>query len=97
MFTSSEIARVLRRKFEFEDVKGKKKEIYLSLKLPGVEPVITHVSHPKSNRTTVGKVLESMMARQLRVETPYFKGMIQCTNSRDDYYRRLEEDSRASP
>jgi len=50
MFTSSEIARVLRRKFEFEDVKGKKKEIYLSLKLPGVEPVITHGSQITGSR-----------------------------------------------
>lgn len=94
MFTSSDIARTLRRKFKFEDVKDKKKEIYLRLELPGIEPVVTYVSHPKSSRTTVGKKLEGKMARQLRVEVPYFKGMMQCTNSCDDYYHRLEAELR---
>lgn len=89
MYTSGDIAQILRRKFKFEDVKGKNSEVYLKLALPGVAPVVTHVSHPKSARTTVGKVLEGKMARQLRVDTPYFKGMLQCTNSCEDYYKRL--------
>lgn len=90
MFTSGEIAQILRRKFKFEDAKEKKKEIYLRLELPGVAPIVTHVSHNKSTRTTVGKVLEGKMARQLRVDTPYFKGMLQCTISCEDYYQRLK-------
>ncbi|MEZ4540237.1 MAG: hypothetical protein R3C43_09710 [Chloroflexota bacterium] len=94
MFTSSEIAQRLRQKFKFEDVNEKKKEIYLKLELPDIVPVVTHVSHSKSTRRTVGKVLEGKMARQLRVDTPYFRGMLQCTRSREDYYELLKNNPR---
>ncbi len=92
MFTSKQILRTLRSKFKFTDVKGKHADIYVKLDLPGVEPVVTKVSHPKSTRKTVGKTLEGLMAKQLRVETPYFRDMIGCTRSQEEYYARLKSE-----
>lgn len=90
MFTSKEILRLLRQKFKFADVKDRDGHIHLKLEIPGLAPIVTKVSHPKSTRATVGKVLESKMARQLGVDTPYFREMLSCTHSCDDYYDRLK-------
>lgn len=96
MYTSKEILWTLRTKFKFDDIKGKQADIYVKLELPGVKPVVTKVSNPKSTRSTVGKKLEGMMARQLRVETQYFREMIGCTRSCEDYYERLKSEQSAT-
>ncbi len=46
----------------------------------------TKVSHGARD---IPKVLESHMARELRVPRPFFAEMMSCTKSRDEYYDAL--------
>jgi hypothetical protein len=62
---------------------------WYELQLPGLPVILTKVSH---NRKEIGKNLESMIARQLRVRKTYFQGMVSCKNNREDYYKQVEEE-----
>jgi hypothetical protein len=50
--------------------------------------ILTKVSHSKQD---IGPKLEGKIARQLRVHKPYFEEMMDCTNSREDYYQQVRE------
>ena len=89
-YKPKEVEGKLRDKFAFNPAKGHSSDHrWFELRLPGLPPIITKVSH---SRKEIGPNLEGMIARQLKVRIPYFRGMIKCTNSRRDYYRQVQED-----
>jgi len=61
---------------------------WYELKLQGLPLIATKVSHC---RAEIGTKLAAKIARQLRVRHPYFEGMINCSNSRQDYYQQVRE------
>lgn len=81
-----EIERVLLSKFDFEVVRQKRRHRHLQLKIDGCAAVTTMLSH--SNQT-LSRGLESTVAKQLKVQTQFFREMIGCTKSREEYYRHL--------
>jgi hypothetical protein len=85
-----EIERLLQAKFGFSPaVEHSSDHRWYELRLPGLPPILTMVSH---NKKEVGRRLESKIARQLRVHRPYFEGMMDCTHACEDYYRQVRED-----
>jgi hypothetical protein len=62
---------------------------WYELRLPGLPPILTKISH---SREPISPTIESKMARQLRVRHPFFKGMMDCNKSNDDYRRQVRED-----
>jgi len=88
-YKPKEVEGKLRDKFGFSPAKGHSLDHHwFELQLSGLPPILTKVSH---SRREIGPKLEGMIARQLRVRTPYFRGMVDCTNSRADYYRQVRE------
>jgi hypothetical protein len=80
---------LIQKKFGFaEDKKGADHRWYV-LKLDGLPPIATKSSHGK---TVISGSLESAIAKQLRVRTPFFRKMIGCTKSREDYYKQVHTD-----
>ncbi len=76
-------------KFEFHEAHGRSHDHkWYELILPGLPVISTKISHGKNE---VDKNIESKIARQLRVRTQYFRGMIECTNSREDYYKQVKD------
>jgi hypothetical protein len=85
-----EIKKTLKNKFGFGPAKGHSDDhSWYELCLPGLPSILTKVSHGKKE---VGRKLEGKIARQLRVRTPYFRGMVGCTHSYEDYCRQIRED-----
>ena len=82
-----DFVRLLTQKFGFvpSATHGDDHDWY-ELTLPGMPTILTRVSHGASE---ISDVLLGLIARQLRVHAPYCRGMFQCTNSREDYYRQL--------
>lgn len=80
----------LRNKFEFVPDKGHETgHKWYSLRLPGLPPVRTKLSHNKKELTAH---LEGEMAKQLRVRRAFFVEMMSCTKSRDEYYESIRND-----
>lgn len=80
----------LRGKFGFVDAKEHADDHrWIELQL-GDRHILTKVSH---NRKEIGDLLEQQMSKQLRVRQSYFRQMIACTKSKDEYYRQV----RANP
>ena len=85
-----EIESLLQNKFGFSLSHGHSSDHrWYQLQLPGLPTILTKVSHNK--RDIYGKI-EGAMARQLRVRKQYFRGMMDCTNSQEEYYRQVRED-----
>jgi hypothetical protein len=80
---------ILQNKFGFEPVKGRSDHRWYELRLPGLPPIRTKVSH---SRDPIGPNLQGKIARQLRVTKPYFVGMVSCQNSKADYERQVVDD-----
>ena len=79
---------LLQTKFGFSPAKSHSSaHRWYELHLPGLPPIRTFFSHGKKRSAD----LESKIARQLRVRRDYFKGMIDCTNSREDYYNQVRQ------
>jgi len=88
-YKPKEVERKLQDKFLFSPAKGHSLDHHwFELQLPGLPPIFTKVSH---SRKEIRAKLEGKIARQLKVRTRYFRGMINCTNSRTDYYRQVGE------
>ncbi len=81
---NTEIKRLLQSKYGFRS--ATKEHVWIELKLPDMRPVRTCISH---SRQTLGQDLEHKMARQLLVTISYFREMIGCTKSCEDYYSHL--------
>jgi hypothetical protein len=85
-----ELEKLLTIKFGFSlAVERSPDHRWYELRLAGIPLIATKVSHSK---TEIGATLEAKIARQLRVRHPYFRGMVDCTNSRQDYYRQVHEE-----
>jgi hypothetical protein len=84
---SNDVERILKHKFGFTPASGRSaSHRWLQLNLPGMKPVRTMLSHGNKE---IGHKLEASMAQQLRVRADYFRGMLACTKSQDDYYQHL--------
>ena len=91
---SSEIETLLQYKFGFVKAKEHSSDHrWYELRLPGLPTILTKVSHGKKE---ISRKLEGKIARQLRVQGPYFKGMLSCKHSREDYYQKLQENPPSS-
>ena len=85
-----EIEQVLQGKFAFSPARGHSSDHrWYELRLPGLPTILTKVSH---SRKEIGHTLAAKIARQLKVNKPFFDGMMDCTQSSEDYHRRLQED-----
>ena len=82
-----EIESKLTGKFGFveDDVRDPDHRWYV-LKLKGLPPIRTKVSHSKAE---IRKRLEGKISREIHVRNSYFKDMMDCTNSREDYYNQV--------
>jgi hypothetical protein len=84
-----DVENTLLTKFEFTASKHSDKHRWVKLQLPGLPVIATFFSHAKGD---IGDVLWKKIARQLRVRTSYLNGMMDCHNSRDDYYKKVREE-----
>ena len=80
----------LRRKFGFEEARNRgKKHKYYVLQISDDLPLIeTFFSHDGKE---IREALEGRIRRELRVRKDFFYGMMECTKSREDYYRQIRE------
>ncbi len=78
---------VLLTKFGFAEAPKKSDDHrWFELRLEGVAVIMTKVSHSTKD---IGKGLEGAIAKQLRADKQFFRGMISCSNDRDSYYARV--------
>jgi len=85
----TELERIILHKFRFSPAKRGADHIWYELRLDGLPVIMTKISH--SNKEIHSK-LEGKIARQLRVKGPFFKQMISCNRSRDQYYEQVKAD-----
>lgn len=85
-FKPGVIEEKLQVKFRFVFESDKKKHRNYVLQLDGLPPVRTHVSH---SREEIRDKLLGVIARELRVDCSYFKGMISCNHTQAEYHQRL--------
>lgn len=81
-----EVQAILQSKFAFTLAKKAADHRWLQLALPNSPRIVTKFSH---TREDIGNTLWRMIANQLRVQSNYLDGMIDCTNSREDYYKKV--------
>ena|SRR5947209_998732 len=84
-----DVENLLLTKFAFEASTHSDKHRWVKLQLPGLPAITTFFSHTKED---IGDQLWKKIARQLKVRTNYLNGMMDCTNSRDDYYQKVRDD-----
>lgn len=85
-----EIERILLTKFEFAECENRADDHrWVELKLPGIPTIRTFFSHAKQS---IGDDLWKKIAAQLKVRSPYLDGMVDCTNSRDDYHKKVKDE-----
>jgi hypothetical protein len=84
-FSTKDIAYCLEHKFGF--VRRQGNHVFLERLFPNGR-VRTKVSH---GRHETSRQLDSAMAKQLRVTTACFRGMISCSVSNEDYERHIAE------
>jgi len=77
----------LMRKFGFEEVEGSKHEA-VALFIEGRKIATTRFS--RSHRNISDKIL-GLIAREIWVQSGYFRQMYSCTKDPDDYLRHLQE------
>jgi len=84
-----EIESTLQHKFKFSRASGHSSDHrWYELQLPGLEPILTKISHSKDD---IGPKIEGMIARQCRVHRQFFEGMMNCTKSQEDYYQQVRD------
>jgi len=81
-----EVEATLLSKFAFTRSNKGVDHRWLQLALPGLPAILTKFSH---TREDIGDVRWKKIANQLRVQANYLTGMIDCRNSRDDYYKKV--------
>jgi hypothetical protein len=85
-----DLERLLENKYNFVPAEGhSSKHRWYELKLDGLPPILTQVSH---DRDEIRSTLEGLIAKQLRVRKPYFRGMVSCHNDRENYYQQVRND-----
>ncbi len=89
-YKAKDIRRLLLDKFQFEPVEESRHDAIAFFHM-GKKIATTRFS--RGSRAEVDDSLLKMIARQTRVENlRFFKEMLDCTRSRDDYLSKLEED-----
>ena len=84
-----ELESKLQKKFGFSPSETHSKDHrWYELKIPGLPLILTKVSHGISE---ISSGLESRIARQLRVRTTFFRGMIECSNNSDSYQNQVSK------
>ncbi len=83
----------LTTKFGFSVLDRGTKHQWLQLTLAGVRPVTVMFSHGDAD---LGDVLLSKICLQLRVNRPYFNGMIDCQHNSTDYRKKLTDEAAAN-
>ena len=84
-----DLERILQNKYEFSPAEGHSSDHrWYELKLDGLPSILTKVSH---SRDEINSDLEGKIARQLRVRKKYFREMVSCHNSREDYYQQVHD------
>lgn len=73
--------------FIHDESRSKDHKWYI-LQLEGLPPIRTKLSHGKKE---IGRALESQMAKQLHVSTAFFRELVRCTKSYDQYQTELKE------
>lgn len=85
-----EVENILLTKFRFSRAERRGDDHrWVLLKVPDLPPILTKFSH---TREDIGEQIWGLIAKQLKVRTPYLNGMVDCTNSRDDYYQQVRTD-----
>ncbi len=85
-----EVERTLINRFRFERADRKADDQrWLQLKLENLPAIFTKFSH---TREDISDAIWGKIALQLKVRTPYLNGMIDCSNSRGDYYEKVRTD-----
>lgn len=84
-----EVENTLLSKFAFTRADKAVDHRWLQLVLPGLPAILTKFSH---TREDIGNTLWKKIADQLRVQSSYLSGMIDCRNSRQDYYAKVSSD-----
>lgn len=86
-----EVKGQLAAKFHFAPAPGKSDDHeWVALEIEGAQKVVTKFS--RGARGDLSDSLLALIAKQLLVNRRYLAEMIDCTKSRDDYYRKLRED-----
>jgi hypothetical protein len=86
-----QIADCLCNKFRFEP-KRKTGHVHYELRVAGLPPIRTHVSHHHGKHADVGPQLLAAIAAELHVRAGFLKEMLTCTKSREDYLQVLRSD-----
>ena len=82
-----EVEKRLLTKFRFVECENRADDHrWVELKLPGLPAIRTHFSHTKES---IGMDLWKKIAAQLKVRSVYLDGMIDCTNTCDEYYKQI--------
>ena len=89
-FRSTDIARLLEHKFHFEAKEND--HLFFYRAFPGDVRIRTKVSH---GNKSIGRKLESLMARQVRVPKDMFQGMFRCTVRNEDYEDHIAKRQRS--
>jgi len=85
-----DVETILLTKFESSESRNRADDHrWVELKLPGVPTIRTFFSHARQD---IGDELWKTIASQLKVRAQYLDGMIDCTNSRDDYYEKVRDE-----
>ncbi len=84
-----EVENTLLNKFAFTRADKSVDHRWVRLVLPGLPAILTKFSH---TREDIGERLWKKIAVQLRVQSSYLSGMIDCRNSQQDYYAKVRTD-----
>lgn len=84
-----EVENTLLGKFAFTPADKSVDHRWVKLVLPDLPPILTKFSH---TREDIGENLLKKIATQLRVRSNYLNGMIDCSNNREDYYKKVRTD-----
>jgi hypothetical protein len=80
---------LLQTKFGFVPADKAADHRWYELKLADLPPIFTKASHGKQE---IRSQLENLIAKQLHVRVAFFRGMMNCTKSREDYYAQVRQD-----
>ena len=84
-----DVESILLDKFQFaESTTRSDSHRWVELTLPGLPVIATYFSHARQD---IGDNLWGKIARQLRVRKTYLNEMIECTKSREEYYKQVKE------
>jgi hypothetical protein len=87
-----EVEQRLLTKFEFSEAPNRESgHRWVELRLEGLPVIATYFSHARQD---IGEdsTLWKMIARQLRVRRNFLNQMMDCTKSRDAYYKQVREE-----